>query len=257
MDFIQKLERRFGQWAIPNLTLYLLLLQIAGTILLMNGQLKFNDMTLVGHFVKQGEWVRIFSFMMMPSSKPSIWLLIAFYVFYYMGSSLEREWGTFRYNLFILCGYLFTILAAFIVPTGYITNAYFLGTVFLAFATIFPNIEFLLFFIIPVKVKWLGMVSAILYVLTLVAGTPGSKASVLAAFAVYFLFFGKAFFNNFKTTQRRKKYEAKQITFSEKPMHTCTVCKRTDKTDPALTFRYCSECGECFCEEHMKEHSHI
>ena len=96
-----------------------------------------------------------------------LWLFFSFYIFYMIGNSLEQHWGTFRFNLFVLCGYLLTVLMAFVSPGAIITNTYFLGSVFLAFATLFPNIEFRLFFVLPVKVKWLGWLTAGIYTMTL------------------------------------------------------------------------------------------
>ncbi len=256
MDWIASLEKKIGSWAVPNLTLYLLAIQVIGVVMMMGGYASKADLTLVGGLVLVGDWTRLFSFMMIPKFDPSIWLLFSFYIFYLMGSALEREWGAFRYNLFILFGYLFTIAGAFIVPTAVITNFYFLGGVFFAFATLFPNFEFHLFFIIPVKVKWLGWLTAGIYMLTLISGDVGSRLCVAAAFATYLLFFGKAFFMNIKAGQRRKAFESEREVIAAKPLHECKVCGITDKKDPAMHFRYCSTCKECFCEEHIGKHSH-
>jgi hypothetical protein len=268
MDLITTLEKRFGHWAIPNLTLYLLAIQAIGVALLMGGYSTELDLILHGSSViHRGEWWRLLSFMMMPKIPPSIWLLLAFYIFYLMGTALEREWGTFRYNLFILCGYLFTILAAFISPGVIVTNTYFLGCVFLAFATLFPEFEFHLFFILPVKVKWLGWLTAGFYILTLLGvvsagpGVPdfvvkGNQLSVGAAFANYLLFFGKDFYLNIRSGQRRKAFQSERAATQAQPLHVCAACGASDKSDDALHFRYCSTCGKCFCEKHIANHDH-
>lgn len=257
MDWMQKLEKRFGGWAIPNLTIYLLIMQSVGVALLMGGHNGALDFVLHGNSVmKQGEWWRLLSFMMVPKTLSPIWLFFAFYIFYMMGSSLEREWGTFRFNLFILCGYLFTVAMAFVNPGVVITNTYFLGCVFLAFATLFPNIEFRLFFILPVKVKWLGWLTVGFYIMTLLSADPGSRLCVVAAFANYLLFFGKDIAANAKAGQRRKKFIAERVVDAEKPFHTCAECGITDKTNPEAEFRYCSTCNRCFCSDHLQSHEH-
>ncbi len=256
MDLISTLEKRFGGWAIPNLTLYLMAIQLIGVALLMGGYSKYEDLILVGGLVKVGQWTRLLSFMMIPKTLSPIWLFFAFYIFYLMGSSLEREWGAFRYNLYILLGYLFTIAAAFIAPAAVITNYYFLGGVFLAFATLFPNMEFRLFFILPVKVKWLGWLTVGVYLFTLVSADVGSRLCVVAAFANYLLFFGKNFLNNFKAGQRRKAYVAERAVADTQPIHICAECGASDKSDESLHFRYCSTCGKCYCEEHIADHEH-
>jgi hypothetical protein len=256
MDFISKLEKRFGSLAIPNLTLYLMLIQAIGVIMLMKGIARADDLVLVGGLVQVGQWTRLFSFMMIPKTLSPFWLFFAFYIFYLIGSSLEREWGAFRYNLYILVGYLLTIAMSFIAPAAEITNYYFLGGIFLAFATLFPNLEFRLFFILPVKVKWLGWLSAAGYILVLLSADVGSRLSVVAAFATYLLFFGKAFAGNIKAGRRRKAYHAERVVAAEQPLHVCEECGASDKSDPEMDFRYCSTCGKCFCEKHIRSHTH-
>jgi len=263
MDLISKLEKRFGSWAIPNLAVYLIAIQVIGVVLLMTQRTSYEDLLLYGSGVlHQGQWWRLLSFMMLPKTMSPIWLFFAFYIFYMIGNALEQHWGTFRFNLFILSGYLLTVLMAFINPGAVISNAYFLGGIFLAFATLFPNIEFRLFFILPVKVKWLGWISAAFYILTLLMPSHGSvvavgnKLGVVAAFANYLLFFGKQFFMGFKADVRRKAFVAERAVVAAQPMHTCAKCGVTDKTDDTMHFRYCSTCGGCFCEKHIGDHGH-
>lgn len=257
MNLISKLERRFGSWAIPNLTLYLIAIQALGVVLLMGGYVDPLDLLLHGSsVVDRGQWWRLLSFMMLPKTLSPIWLFFAFYVFYLMGSALEQQWGAFRYNLFLLCGYLLTVAMAVIDPGAIISNTYFLGGVFLAFATLFPNFEFHLFFILPVKVKWLGWLTAAVYMLSLFGGDAGSRLGVAAAFGNYALFFGKAFVGNLKAGHRRKAFVAERAEVAAQPLHTCAACGVTDKSDPAKEFRYCSTCGQCFCEEHIGNHEH-
>lgn len=257
MDFISALEKRFGSWAVPNLAIYLIAVQVIGVALLMGEYVGWQDLILHGSSVMhRGQWWRLLSFMMIPKTLHPLWLFFAFYIFYLMGSALEREWGAFRFNLFILGGYLLTVAMAFIAPGAVITNFYFLGCVFLAFATLFPNFEFRLFFILPVKVKWLGWLTAIVYVLTLVSGDPGSRLCVVAAFANYAVFFGKSFLHNLKAAKRRHTYALKQAEADAQPRHVCSKCGITDKSEERLDFRYCSTCGKCFCEKHIGDHEH-
>jgi len=256
MDWISALEKRFGSWAIPNLTLYLMAIQGFGVALLYGGYVDYRDMVLIGGLVQAGQWTRLLAFMMIPKTLSPLWLFFAFYVFYLIGTALEKEWGTFRYNLYVLSGYLLTVAAAFIVPAAVISNYFFLGGIFFAFATLFPNFEFLLFFILPVKVKWLGWLTAAIYLLTLLSGDPGSRLAVTAAFANYLIFFGKDFFNSAKAARRRKAFTAETTVASAQPIHQCAECGATDKSVAALEFRYCSTCGKCFCEQHIGNHQH-
>jgi len=212
----------------------------------------------------RGQWWRLISFMVIPKTIHPLWLFFAFYIFYLMGNALERQWGAFRFNLFILCGYLFTVAMAFINPGAIISNFYFLGCVFLAFATLFPDFELRLFFILPVKVKWLGWLTAVLYILSLFQPVPregwsvivGNKLSIIAAFSNYLLFFGRDFVSNFKASQRRKAFANERAEVAAQPFHVCSKCGVSDKSDESLGFRYCSTCGKCFCEEHISSHDH-
>ncbi len=265
MDLIAKLERRFGSWAIPNLALYLIALQVIGVALMMGGYVDDLDLVLHGSSVlHRGEWWRLLSFMMIPKVMSPLFLIISFLVFYMICRALEREWGTFRFNLFILIGYLLTVFAALLNPGAVVTNFYFLSCVFLAFATLFPNFEFLLFFVLPVKVKWLGWLTAGMFVAALfqeesgpaVSFVEGEKLGIIAAFANYLIFFGKTFFLSFRAGQRRKAFEAERAEVAAQPLHECAECGATDKSDPAMHFRYCSTCGKCFCEEHVGSHLH-
>jgi hypothetical protein len=256
MNFINTLEKWFGRWAIPNLTIYLLAIQLIGFLLLISGNSTAEDLALVGGLVRNGEWTRLLSFMMIPKTLSPIFLFFAFYIFYLMGSALEREWGAFRFNLYVILGYLFTIGAALIAPSALITNIYFLGGIFLAFATLFPNFELRLFFILPVKVKWLGWLTVGIYMMSLLGPNTGDRLCVVAAFANYLLFFGKDVLNNQKAGQRRKAFVAERAEVAEESMHTCAECGATDKSDPSIHFRYCSTCGKCYCETHSASHVH-
>lgn len=256
MDWISSLEKRFGSWAIPHLGVYIILLQGIGFFLLAGGYASVSDLVLYGDAVIHArEWWRLFSFLMMPTDM-SIFLLLAMYIFYMISSSLEQRWGSFRFNLFILFGYLFTIAAAFIKPDVLIVNTYFLGAVFLAFATLFPEVEFLLFFILPVKVKWLGWITAAGFAMSLFGGAPGDRLCALAAFLVYALFFGRDFLRGQAAVKRRKAFVAENVKVESTARHICSVCGVTDQSDPTMDFRYCSTCGKCFCEEHIQQHQH-
>ena len=258
MDLISKLEKRFGSWAIPHLALYIIAIQAIGVGLLMSNRADPNDLILFGSgIVNQGQWWRLLSFLMLPKTMSPIWLFFTFYIFYMIGNALEEQWGTFRFNLFILNGYLLTVAMAFLNQGVIITNVYFLGCAFLAFATLFPNIEFRLFFILPVKVKWLAWITAGFYILTLFSADVGARLGVVAAFTNYLLFFGKDFVKGFKTGQRRKAFVAEQTISASVPRHVCKTCGISDKSDEQMNFRYCSTCGACFCEDHIRNHEHL
>lgn len=212
MNWIDKLERRFESWAIPNLAIYLIGMQAIGVVLLISERTSVDQLFLHGSSViHRGEIWRLVSFMMLPETLSPLFLFFAFYIFYMISNSLEQHWGTFKYNLFVLIGFSMTVLSAFINPGMIVTNTYFLGAVFLAFATIFPQITFQLFFIIPVKVKWLGWITAIGYFLTLLnpsdsAIVVGKRWGVIIAFINYALFFGGDLISSIKAKRRRDQF---------------------------------------------------
>ena len=212
MNWIDKLERRFESWAIPNLAIYLIGMQAIGVFLLISERTSVDQLFLHGSSViHRGEIWRLVSFMMLPETLSPLFLFFAFYIFYMISNSLEQHWGTFKYNLFVLTGFSMTVLSAFINPGMIVTNTYFLGAVFLAFATIFPQITFQLFFIIPVKVKWLGWITAVGYFLTLLnpsdsAIVVGKRWGVIIAFINYALFFGGDLISSIKAKRRRDQF---------------------------------------------------
>lgn len=151
-----------------------------------------------------------------------------------------------------------TVLASFFFPGELMTNLYFLGSVFIAFATLFPNIEFRIYFILPVKAKWLGWFTAVAYLAMLVLGGNhlGNRLCIFVALFNYALFFGGDFVRGLKSGKRKKEFIAEPKLASSSALHVCSVCGITDQDDGMMSFRYCSTCGECFCEAHMDTHQH-
>ena len=154
MSWVEKLDRKFGRYAIPNLTLLIVCGQLTGFFL---GHIKpeqLEQWELVASRLQEGELWRLVTFPMVP---PGSGLLVLFgiYLFYLMGTALEHTWGTFRYNVYLLIAYLCTVAVSFLAPELPMSNAYIGGSVFLAFAWLYPEFQLLLMFILPVKIKWL------------------------------------------------------------------------------------------------------
>lgn len=256
MGWIDKAERRFGKWAVSNLTVYMLLLQSLGFALSYTNPEVVERLWLSGGNVLGGEWYRLFSFMMIPPCGHPLLIFFAFYLFYLMGSGLEGHWGTFRYNLFILIAYLATVLVAFAVPGQIMTNHYIGGSVFLAFAFLFPDFELHLFFILPVKIKWLALLTWILYGLGVLFGGWATRLAIVASVVNFLIFFGRDIRRNIKYGHKRMKTQSKRIVTAQQAFHVCTECGITDKTNPEAEFRYCSICNQCFCSDHLHTHTH-
>lgn len=258
-SLINKLERRLEPFAISNLTLYLV---IAQTFVMLTDLLKMIDIRmlyLAPVLVQQGEYWRLFTFAVMPPPPGMfgyIFVAFAIYLFYLYGSALDNYWGTVRYNLFLLVGYLMTVAFSFVTPNVVATNLFLGGSVFLAFAFLNPNFVLHLFFILPVKIKWLALITWVFYALQFFGGGVAAKLTVLAATGNFFLFFGREIVERIRTGRERVQRQAKQERIRQEmagPMHTCSVCGRTSDSDPELGFRYRTEGDKevCYCEDHL------
>jgi hypothetical protein len=259
MTLLDKLERRFGRYAVPNLTISLIMGQILAFGLIMMGQLDPARIALNPAAIFQGEVWRIVTFLFAPPRAHPIFLAFAWYIFFLMGSSLEHNWGNFRYNVYLLIAWGATVAVAFFVPQAVVTNSFIAGSVFLAFAFLNPNFEIALFLILPVKMKWLALVMWIFYGFALLFGSWPTRLAVLASISNFVIFFGKDIVDLIRTRQRRMAFEAKRAEEATQPFHRCHTCGRTDRSDPDLEFRYCSQCeGDyCYCEEHLRNHEHV
>lgn len=209
-------------------------------------------------------------------------LAISLFCYYSLGRAMENIWGTLKFNLFYLCGIVMMDVYCMIFG-GYASVFYLNLSLFLAYATMYPQAQFLLFFIIPVKAWILALFDLVLVLIGLFQNVfPYNLFSVISL-ANYFMFFGKDVLNvipvSWRANARRLfrkikggKAKSKTIPFpdagsfeasSAKPQapytHRCTVCGRTDVSNPELEFRYCSRCNGfyCYCQDHINNHSHI
>lgn len=254
-SWLNKLERRLEPVAIPNITLYIVIAQVFVLLTGMLGVLDLRQIVLVPYFVMQGEVWRLFTFVAMP---PGFSILVAFaiYLFYLYGNALEDYLGVVRYNLFLIVGYALTVGLAFISPMAPATNLFLGGAVFLAFAFLNPDFTLHLFFILPVKIKWLALLTWVYYGFTFITGGATERLGVLAATGNFLIFFGKDVVQRIRTGRHRVKQQAKREKLRQElsgPMHKCSVCERDSDSNPELDFRLRTE-GEaevCYCEEHL------
>ncbi len=257
LNLLDKLERKFGSLAIPNVTLYIVVGQAFFYLAAYSGKLDVGRMLMIPARVLDGEWWRLISFIVIPPSASLVFVFFGLYFFYLMGSALENHWGTFRYNLFLLVGWLLTVSVAFIIPYGAATNVFIGASVFLAFAHLYPEFTIYLFFILPVRIKWLALLTWIGYGLSLIFGTWETRLVVLASIGNYLLFFGSDILWRVKSGQRKMRQQVKAISGSMDPFHRCTVCGKSDTSHPDMEFRYCPECnGLGYCMEHIDSHEH-
>ena len=220
--------------------------------------------------VLQGQLWRLVTFVFIPASSGVLTLLFL-YFYYFIGSVMEREWGRAKFSLYFFTGMLFTVVYSFAVhfltgksPDPYSVAEYIYLSMFFTFATYYPDVQVLLFFILPIKIKWLAWFAYSVFTLPF----PNSLLPVVAILN-YLLFCGDILFSSFalpRIRQQRKtirfRNEAARIRReqAEKPYRfKCAVCGRTDTDHPELEFRYCSRCAgyHCFCQEHINNHIHF
>jgi len=279
---LSRLESRFGHWAIPNVTVII----IAGQVLLyflnfvQRGHLAAGDpltnLYLEPAKILEGQVWRLVSPVFLPPNAIPIFALIGWWLFYIFGSTLEAYWGIFRFNVFLFVGLLANIVAAFItwylwglprpfLPNSVIigssaaaSNALLFGSVILAFSRVSPNFILHIFFVLPIKIKWLALLAWIGYGYGFLKGPGMARVLILAALLNYILFFGKEHLREWKQGRRRRSYQATAKTATKKIQHQCLVCELNSENSPRTLFRYCSKCdGQCcYCPEHIQNHEH-
>ncbi len=258
---LNKLERSFGRYEVPRTTEGLIVLQVLTYVLTYARPEILQTIYLIPAYVLQGEVWRLFTFLAVPPVTNPIFAFFFWYIFYMMGTALEGHWGIFRYNIYLLIGYFATIGFSFLTPWAPSTNAFLQGSVYLAFAFLYPDFQLYLFFIIPVKIKWLAMLTWAGYLFIIIFGSWSSRLLVIASIMNFLLFFGQDIVERIRTGRRKMEYQAKQFGSASKQdyFHRCTVCGITDVTNPDMDFRYCTQCyGTCgYCTEHLRNHSHI
>ncbi len=263
MTFLGKLEKRFGHWAVPNVVLYIIIAQLCVYALIIGGQISFSTLPLIPKAVFAGEFWRVFSFIISPpnvagSALSALFLAFFWYIFWMMSSALEHTWGAFRFNLYLLCGVLFTVIAAFVgqlispAATIVIFPDFLYLSVFLAFAVNNPNVEFAIMLILPVKVKWLAWLAVALTAFSFL-GAPswGDRVAILGPLFNFILFFRGALVHSVESRKRRTKFAKQTVERDNEAFHTCRQCGATDKTAPERHFRYKAQNGAavCVCDE--------
>ena len=274
-------------WGIPNLMLYISL----GTALVYFMSMINQSYALYywlyfdRDLILQGQVWRLVSYVLTYDTGHVLLTIISLFCYYSLGQGMENLWGTLRFNLFYFTGVI--LQDVFCMFTGFHADVFYLNlSLFLAYATMYPSTQFLIFFIIPVKAWFLALLDLVLTLYPVIANTVEGyfpySLFPLVALLNYFLFFGKDVLNVIPMSWRanarrlfRKKpkqqkakvvpfptagsYEASHTKVKAPYNHKCTVCGRTDISDPQLEFRYCSRCSgfHCYCEEHISNHSHI
>ena len=286
MNWLDKLERKFGKYAIHNLMYYIIILYILGLVIqVVNPDLYTQWLGLDAEAILHGQIWRIVTFIIQPPNASLLFMAFALYFYYMVGQALEYMWGAFRFNLYFFSGVLLHVIACLVIYLIFGIN-FSMGTfylnlsLFFVYAYLFPDATFLLFFIFPIKAKWLGIIEGIYYGLIIVGGLsalvnpsfmfsllsmgvpaiPTNSISALISLLNFAIFVMGSKRNRFspKDIRRRKSYAKKVKVAARSTHHRCAICGRTEKDGDDLEFRFCSKCkgNYEYCQEHLFTHEH-
>ena len=269
-SFVEKFSNEHPRFGIPGLMKYVAIANIVFWLVGMVNPVLANYLVFSPYHILHGQVWRLVTFALMPAGS-GVLTFIAVYFYYWIGSTLEQYWGTPQFNIYFFSGIILTVLYGFIIyfTTGInigVTAEYVYLSMFFSFAALFPDMQVLLFFIIPVKMKWLALVDAIFFVLSVVTSSFPVNLLPVVAILNFFIFCGGDLLRaiprrpsantvNFRRESQRIRREQSAKLYN----HKCAVCGRTDTDHPELEFRYCSRCAgyHCFCQDHINNHIHF
>lgn len=299
MKWFAKMERKFGKYAIHGLMRYVAAVSVAGSLIgLINPEIYFNYLSLDIYQILHGQVWRLVTFALYPSVAANgsgifidVFLYgLMLYIFLWIGGILEQAWGSFRFNAFYFSGIFLMLLVSFVYYFVVVSASgsglapavgYSLATqfnlenlnysMFLVFAFLFPDTQFLLYFIVPVKAKWLGIIDLVVYGIQIVqcfqARTVSSFMAMflimalLVNFVVFYLIARNPQGIGAAVRQRKRRVVYRNTAAEQKdmPRHRCAICGRTEKDSPQLEFRYCSKCegNYEYCSDHLFTHEHV
>lgn len=284
---MSKFEKKFGKYAIPNLTLVLIGCYVIGYVIQLCSLKGFDLtslLTLDPYRILHGEIWRLFTWLLIPPSSLDIFTILMLLLYYNLGTALEKTWGTYRYNVYIFSGILFTIVASFLcfgyfyftmgkIPADMLSqillqysdefSTYYINlSIFLAFAMTYPDMQVLLMFVIPVKVKWMSILYLVMMGYMLIAGNVFTKFAVGAALlnvGIFYLSTRNLFHMSPKQMKRRSDFRKEVRQNTKITRHKCAICGRTEEDAPELEFRFCSKCNGNYeyCQNHLFTHEHV
>lgn len=273
MNFLNKMERKFGRYAVYNLPTIIIALYVVGYVLEAFQPAILNYLTLEPYYILRGQVWRILTWILIPPDSLNLFTIIMLYFYYSIGRTLEQAWGAFRFNVYIFGGILFTVLGSLVLyfvlgagkQFGPLFSTYYINmSIFLAFALTYPDVEVLFMFVIPIKMKWMGFLYAFFIIYEFLNVGWVGKAAIMASlmnFVIYFLMTRS--FRRVSPKEIHRKQEFRRTVRSAAPKsgprHKCAICGRTELDGDHLEFRYCSKCDGNYeyCQDHLFSHEHI
>ena len=256
MTVLDRLERALSRFAIPGLIRYVVALNALVFFLLLISPGYEQVLSLNPGAILHGEVWRLVSWIFLPEVMLTRWGILMFLVYlwftWWIGDMLEATWGTFRLNAYYFLGMFLCVGSALIFGASG-GNLFLNLSMFLAVATLSPNLEILLYMILPVKIKWLALFSLLVPASSLLFGPLSEKMIVVMCLGNYLLFFGPAFlrgtYDRRQVQERRARFKSGRIPPDES-LHRCKVCGITEKTSPDSEFRVAAN-GEEYCIQHL------
>ena len=281
-SWLDRFAYRHPKFGIPNL-MYLI---IAGTVaVFLLDQFSGGTFSALLDFypaaILHGQIWRLITFIFVPQTYKIFWFIISMFFYAFLGPFMEREWGTAKFTLFYACGILLSVIFGFLsyfitgFSMGPTASMYYVNmSLFLAFATLYPDAELRFYFVIPIRAKWLALLYVFLMLWDIIQTPtmflpivlPMMVPSILASLVNYVLFFWSyltPYFRRFRHQNSRQTINFKKAAREAKKdkgyLHKCAVCGITDADDPNMEFRYCSKCNGyyCYCANHINNHVHI
>ncbi len=307
---MSKFEKKFSRYAIPNLSLYLIIAYIIGYAIQILSPEMYQLLMFDPYMIFHGQVWRIITWILMPPETLGVFTIIMLILYYQLGRGLEHTWGTYRYNVYMFSGLLFTVIGALVLYVvmlvlysagimpdeittqmlsyGIVSPGQFFGTfiglfvstyyinmsIFLAYAVTYPEEQLMLYFLVPIRIKWFGYLYAAYLIYDIIKAFKTGSFIVgitvtvlifvsLLNFLIYVIFGRNRARFNPKQAKRRHEYkqsvrQAKPKTYENGARHKCVICGRTEIDDPNLTFRYCSKCSgnKEYCQDHLFTHEH-
>ena len=278
MKLFNKLERKFGRFGIPHLTNYIIGCYILGYVIALMRSDFLSYLTLEPAWILRGQIWRLITWVLIPPESLSVFTIIMLLFYYSLGTTLERTWGTFRYTLYIFSGLIFTILGAFflyfimggnVTGIGNFFSTYYVSmSIFLAFAVSYPNMRVLLYFVIPIKMKWMAFVYAAMILYDIfnyvrIGLWPMAVPIVASLLNFVIFFFSTRDIGRYRPKEVRRRQNFKKAVNPSKvttiTKHKCAVCGRTERDGENLEFRFCSKCNGNYeyCQDHLYTHEHV
>jgi hypothetical protein len=286
MNWMDNLERKIGRYAIPNITRIMVIASLLGTVLeLIPGtDTLISYLDFSAYHILHGQIWRLVTWIILPSTTLSIWTLLFIVCLLMLGQNMEMSLGSFRMNVYFIGGILLSdvvgilIYLIFRIPV-FLTSYYMLFSLYLMLGLLMPDAEVRLYFVLPIKMKWLLIVyfislayevyeyfrfgylqggAAGMWIYGLMYGTQIVLALVNLFVFIYFC-------RHHVSRKQKKRIRIFEEQFANpRPgsgitKHKCVICGRTELDDPNLTFRYCSKCAGSreYCQDHLFTHTHI